>query len=161
MNAEMSSIVAMLEAVHSTGTWYGKPVMEVLTATDETVVYERPTANSHSLIDLLYHMLNWQDFTLRRLQKIREADPTLVDQMDWRDIDPKIHTWKEGVAAFEEQFRQIKALLETVPESLLEEPVDYRDYNFRHLLNGLIQHNIYHIGQVAYVQKLLSVSNSD
>jgi hypothetical protein len=37
--------------------------------------------------------------------------------------------------------------------------VDERKYNFRKLLHGLIQHDIYHLGQIAYIKKIAS-SNS-
>jgi hypothetical protein len=58
-----------------------------------------------------------------------------------------------------QEFRKIHTgiveQLKTKDDSFLKEIVDYRDYNFRFLLNGLIQHNIYHIGQIAYIKKLL------
>jgi hypothetical protein len=47
------------------------------------------------------------------------------------------------------------ALLLQKDDSFLDEPVEYRKYDFRFLLNGLIQHNLYHTGQIAYVNKLL------
>ena len=40
-------------------------------------------------------------------------------------------------------------------DAFLSEIVPNRKYNFRFLLNGLVQHNIYHLGQVAYLKKLL------
>jgi len=41
-------------------------------------------------------------------------------------------------------------------DEFLSENVEFRKYNFQVLLNGLIQHDIYHIGQIAYVKKLLA-----
>ena len=46
-------------------------------------------------------------------------------------------------------------LLDTKGDKFLSEDVDYREYNFRFLLHGIIQHDIYHIGQIAYLKKLL------
>jgi len=46
-------------------------------------------------------------------------------------------------------------LLEKQQESLLEKSVSERTYNFRKLLQGLIQHDIYHLGQIAYIKKML------
>ena len=77
------------------------------------------------------------------------------EKMDWREIDPKIHDWDDGLAAFIAANQQIIALLQDKVDAFLNEIVDYRQYNFRFLLNGLIQHNIYHLGQVAYLRKLL------
>ena len=58
-------------------------------------------------------------------------------------------------AKAEPVYQEIIALLHTKDDMFLEEKVDYRNYNFRFLINGLIQHNIYHLGQVAYLKKLL------
>jgi uncharacterized damage-inducible protein DinB len=155
MASEIRTILDQFEAVYVKAAWYGKPAIALFGEVDESTVYQRPGNNSHSLIDLLYHMVTWQDFTLRRLKKIQEDNPADIEKLDWREIEPAVHTWKNGLEEFDKSFRGIRDFLQTAPDSLLEEKVDYRDYNFRELLNGIVQHNIYHLGQVAYVQKLL------
>jgi len=40
-------------------------------------------------------------------------------------------------------------------DNFLGDIVPLRKYNYWFLLNGLIQHNIYHLGQVAYLKKTL------
>ena len=77
------------------------------------------------------------------------------EKLDWRTIDPKVHTWEKGLKEFKKIHKEIVELLNQEDDAFLKGVVDYRDYNFRFLLNGLIQHNIYHLGQVAYVKKLL------
>jgi len=46
-------------------------------------------------------------------------------------------------------------VLQQQQDSLLIERVPERDYNFRKLLYGIVQHDIYHLGQIAYITKLL------
>ena len=74
---------------------------------------------------------------------------------DWRSIDPLVHTWQKGLTALKAAHSSIIEHLQIRKDVFLEEIVDYRSYNFRTLLNGLIQHNIYHAGQIAYASKLL------
>jgi hypothetical protein len=83
-------------------------------------------------------------------------DLVAFEKMDWREIDPAIHTWKNGLSEFKEVNEKIIHLLKTKDDEFLNGTVDYRKYDFRFLLNGLIQHHIYHIGQIAYVKKLLA-----
>ncbi len=78
------------------------------------------------------------------------------EETDWRKIDPAIHTWQNGLDALKAAHTSIIGHLQRRKDIFLEEMVDYRKYNFRFLLNGLIQHNIYHLGQVAYLSKLLA-----
>ncbi|MDP4263652.1 MAG: DinB family protein [Bacteroidota bacterium] len=155
MNKEIQSIIRNLQNVNSGEPWYGRPVYKMLEETDPSIVYKKPNADSHSLIELLYHMLTWAEFTLKRMEGDKEQDPAASEKMDWRDIDPAIHTWEKGLKEFKRIHKDIVTLLETKDDEFLKEIVDHRKYNFRFLLNGLIQHNIYHTGQIAYLAKSL------
>jgi uncharacterized damage-inducible protein DinB len=155
MNKEIKSIIANLEKVNTGQPWYGRAVYEMLDEIDPSIVYKKPDDNTHSLTELLYHMITWSDFTLKRIEGDNEKDMATFEALDWRAIDPKIHTWKKGLAEFKAIHAKIIELLNEKDDEFLKEIVDYRKYNFRFLLNGLVQHNIYHIGQVAYVKKLL------
>ena len=52
--------------------------------------------------------------------------------------------------------KKIVILLATKEESFLKDMIPGRKFNFRFMMNGLIQHNIYHAGQIAYLKKLLA-----
>lgn len=79
-----------------------------------------------------------------------------IEANDWREIDPKTHTWKKGLEQLKSTHKKITELLSQKDDSFLGDIVPLRRFNFRYMLNGLIQHNIYHLGQVAYVKKMLS-----
>ena len=156
MNKEIQSIIRNFENTLDGTPWYGRPVYAMLREVDESIVYKKPTPSSHSLMDLLYHMLTWAEFTLKRIEKDDKLDMAAFEKIDWRAIDPAVHKWDEALGAYIAAHQQIIAHLQTKTDDFLDEIVDYRKYNFRFLLNGLIQHNIYHVGQVAYLAKLLS-----
>ena len=156
MNKEIQSIIRNLENTLDGGPWFGRPVYAVLNEVDESIASIKPNDNSHSMIELLYHMLTWVEFTLKRIEKDKINDLAVFEKLDWREIDPQIHGWEEGLSAFIATHQHIIALLQTKDDEFLKEIVDYRKYNFRFLLNGLIQHNIYHIGQIAYLKKMLA-----
>ncbi len=155
MNKELESIIRNFEKVNSGEPWYGRSIYEMLEEIDPSIAYKRPNDKSHSLADLLYHMITWADFTLHRIKGDKEKDMAVFEKLDWRPIDPGQHTWKKGIAEFKSIHSEILRLLKEKDDDFLKQIVDYRKYNFRFLLNGLIQHNIYHIGQVAYLKKLL------
>ena len=156
MNKEIQSIIRNLQNVNAGEPWFGRPVYELLQEIDPSIVYTKPNNNSHSLIELLYHMITWAEFTLKRIEGDKEQDLGAFEQMDWREIKPTVHTWEKGLKEYKKVHNTIVALLETKDDEFLKEIVDYRKYNFRFLLNGLIQHNIYHAGQIAYLNKLLA-----
>ena len=155
MRKEIEDIVASLHSVMDGQPWYGQPVMKILQEVDPALAYKKPNENSHSLIELLYHMNTWAEFTLKRLEKEREKDTAALNLLDWREISRGEHTWDKGMAQFKVTHDLIIDLLQTKNDEFLSEKVDYRDYDFRFLLQGIIQHDIYHIGQIAYLKKLL------
>ncbi|MEO5995620.1 MAG: DinB family protein [Chitinophagaceae bacterium] len=156
MNTEIQKIIAGLKEVLSGSPWYGKSANTLLDEIDPEIVYKKFNDKSHSLIDVLYHMVTWTEFTLHRLEKSEKMVVNEVEALDWRETNSSINTWNNGLAQFNAANNKIIELLKTTSDEILEEIVDYRQYNFRVLLNGLIQHHIYHLGQVAYVNKLLS-----
>ena len=156
MNKEIQSIIRNLIQVNSGEPWFGRAVYTILDEIDPAIVHQKPNENSHSLLQLLYHLITWAEFTLKSIEKTGKEDITAIEQTDWREIDPAIHSWQKGLGEFKNVNEKIIALLKTKDDEFLKEMVEHRKYNFRFLLNGLIQHNIYHLGQVAYVKKLLS-----
>ena len=155
MRQQIGHIISSLHTVVEGEPWFGKPVMAVLQEVDPSIVYKKPNDDSHSLIDLLYHMINWAEFALKRIEGEEDADINEFEKNDWRQIDQRQHTWEKGVAHFKVTNDLIIEALQSKNDDFLNERVDYREYNFRFLLNGLIQHHIYHAGQVAYLRKLL------
>ena len=158
MNKEIQSLIRRIKNVNSGQPWFGRAVYIILKEVDPKKVYSKPNNTEHSMAELLYHMMTWADFTLKRIEKDKINDLAASEKLDWREIDPKTHTWKKGLSEFKAIHKEILALLQKKDDNFLEEKVDYRKYNFRFLVNGMIEHNIYHLGQIAYLRKLLARS---
>lgn len=156
MNQEVQSISKELQTILNGEPWFGRPVYSILDEIHPVMVYTKPGGNSHSLIELLYHIITWAEFTVRRIEKVPDEDLDAFEQLDWRQIEPQIHTWSNAREQFKAAHDRIIELLAQKDDTFLDEQVEYRNYNFRHLLNGLIQHDIYHLAQIAYVKKLLA-----
>ena len=158
MNKEIQYIVSSLQRTLDGEPWYGRPVITLLKEIDPAMAFTKPGTNAHSLADLLWHMNAWAEFTLKRLQGDKQIDDAYMEKIDWRRIDPAVHSWEKGLQQFQQLNQEIINILQGKDDNFLGEMVDFREYNFRFLLNGYIQHKIYHIGQVAYCKKLLEGS---
>jgi uncharacterized damage-inducible protein DinB len=156
MNKEVQSIIRNLQNTLNGEPWFGRPVYTILEEVDISKVYINPGNSGHSLIELLYHMITWAGFTLGKLDKNADADLTQSEDQDWREINSSIHSWTAGLEKFRKIHEKIISILETKEDDFLSGMVESREFNYRFMLNGLIQHNIYHLGQVAYVKKLLN-----
>jgi uncharacterized damage-inducible protein DinB len=155
-NRETNHLASHLENTLNGEPWFGRSVFTLLSEVDASKAYKRPAGNSHSLADIVYHMITWASFTEKRLQRNREEDMAAFEKIDWRELDPNVHTWENAIKELKTIHENIIRLIRENDDSFLDEKVDYREYNFRFLVTGLTEHNIYHLGQVAYLMKLLS-----
>lgn len=155
MNKELSAIISNLEEVLTGTPWYGRSVYAIVEEVDPTTVYKKPCEDGHSLIELLYHTTNWAEFVLEAVKGNKDKSVQYFEENDWRTIHPADDTWEKGLQQLKKVHRELISLLKTKDDSLLDQVVGGRKYNFRNMLNGLIQHNIYHLGQIAYVNKFI------
>ena len=155
MNKETQYIIKSFESTLSGQPWFGRAVYEILGEADESKVNAKPNGTEHSMIELLWHMNTWAEFALANLENRSAEQLKAIEENDWRTIDPAKHDWKAGLTELKTIHDKIIALLGQKDDSFLSDMVPNRKYNFRYMLNGLIQHNIYHLGQVAYLSKLL------
>ncbi|HEX5652952.1 MAG TPA: DinB family protein [Chitinophagaceae bacterium] len=155
MNKEILAIINEMETVLDGEPWFGRAVYEILQEVDASKAFVKPGPDAHSMVELLYHMITWAEFTLKRIEKDQSFDLEASEKLDWRQIDPQIHGWEEGLSQYIAIHQQILAHLKEKEDAFLNEKVDFRNYDYRFLLKGLVQHNIYHLGQIAYVKKLL------
>jgi uncharacterized damage-inducible protein DinB len=156
MNKETQYIVTTFESTLSGQPWFGRAVYEIMGEVDEAKATTKPNDSEHSMIELVWHMNTWAEFVLGSLEN-RSADQMKeIEAADWRQMDPKKHTWKRGLEELKTTHRRIIDLLnQKENDNFLSEIVPTRKFNFRFMLNGLVQHNIYHLGQIAYVKKML------
>ena len=156
MNKETQYIVKSFESTLSGQPWFGRAVYEILGEVDESKAQTKPNGTEHSMIELLWHMNTWADFVLGSLENRSVEEMKTIEGNDWREIDPKTHTWQKGIEQLKSTHKKIIELLNQKEDNFLGDIVPIRKFNFRFMLNGLVQHNIYHLGQIAYIKKMLA-----
>ena len=155
MNTEILRIAEQLKEAYEGAPWFGKNTKALLQEAETVNVFEKP-AGQHNLLELLWHILTWREFTLTRMRPDPEKNSAYFEQHDWRWLDhSKKFLWDTGLKKFGELHNELVEVLQQQQDSLLIERVPERDYNFRNLLYGIVQHDIYHLGQIAYITKLL------
>lgn len=156
-NAEIEVLVGQLNEIYEEGAWHGKSIKTLLDETDPSIVFEKP-AGQHSILELVWHMMNWKEFALNRLLKTGK-DLKHFEESDWRELDHSDKSlWEEGMKRFWEVHHQFMAVLKQQDDKLLDVGVQGRNYQYRKLLNGVREHDLYHSGQIAYINKLLKNS---
>jgi len=153
MNSEILFIAAQLQDAYGGEPWFGRNLRELLEEIPEDVVTLKKEG-SHSLLEILWHMVTWREFTISMLQENKATALQWFEENDWRRLDATDPGfWRKGLDALQAAQVTLLQLIGAQDDSLLDRMVQGRQYNFRKLLHGIIQHDIYHIGQIAYAHK--------
>jgi uncharacterized damage-inducible protein DinB len=156
MNKEIQYIIKLLQAVYDGTPWYGRNIKEICSEINGTIALRKPNEQQHSIVELLYHMITWREFIISRLQAGNDKTMKYFEENDWRNLDHSDPTlWDKGLKLLEDTQMLLVRLLDNQKDELLNQQVAEREYNYRALLHGIIHHDIYHLGQIAYAKKLL------
>jgi uncharacterized damage-inducible protein DinB len=99
------------------------------------------------------HIGVWMSAARRRLA----GDPAkLTPEQDWPPIDGgSPAAWKQTLAALEQEYNDLRSTVCSFPESSLEDQTPGKKHSQAFLLHGVIQHNLYHAGQIALLKRAL------
>ena len=105
--------------------------------------------------ELVQHIAVWEDVGRRRL----EGDPAEIpisSPEDWPAADDLSEAaWTKAKAALERGHQALVEAISRVPESRLNEPILEGKSSVYVTLHGVIQHDLYHAGQIAILKKAL------
>jgi uncharacterized damage-inducible protein DinB len=160
MNTEILLIAEQLKAAYEGEPWFGRSIKEILSEIDESIVFEKPNGQ-HSILELLWHMITWKEFTINRLRNDNAKSLQYFEKNDWRELDNTDKSlWQKGLQRFAEVHNELIEAIQQQKDELLSQRVEGRNYEFRKLLYGIAEHNIYHTGQIAYIKKMLQNEKS-
>ncbi len=158
---ESRRIADQLQRAFDGDPWYGPPLMKILDGVTAEQAAARPINDAHSIWQIALHIAAWQGAVLDRL--VGKA-ARLPAEGDWPDIgDPSEDGWQHTLALLAERHNALmKAIAELSDDRLKQFVGEERDpatgsgVSIYYTLHGLIQHNIYHAGQIAILKKAVS-----
>lgn len=158
MSTEIDRIVDQLQREHEGDPWHGSPLRDLLDGVGCEVAAARPIRHVHSVWEIVLHMTAWKNEVRRRLSG---APAGLPEEGDWPDVpSPTPGAWKAACERLEQAHDALIAAVQQLPEGTLFEPTnDPRNRETGSgvscyvLLHGIVQHDVYHAGQIALVRK--------
>ncbi|HWJ25987.1 MAG TPA: DinB family protein [Flavisolibacter sp.] len=155
MNREILLIAEGIKDAYEGQPWFGRSVKEILNEIDESIVFEKPDGQ-HSILELLWHMITWKEFTINRIRNDNTTSVHYFEENDWRELDHSDKSlWQHGLQRLAKVQNELVEVVQQQKDDLLAQRVNERNYNFRKLIDGIKEHDIYHVGQIAYIKKML------
>ena len=143
--SDVQKIKKLIERSFDEQPWYGPSVIETIKDISSKKASNR-LAESHSIIELVCHMTAWRNFVINQLR----GNPREISEVENFPIPT---TWEEALTGLKQSQSDLLKAIDSFPESRLNEKVPLREYRFHFMLNGIVQHDIYHIGQIALLKK--------
>ncbi len=157
---ETKRIADQLKRAYEGQAWHGPSLLEALSGVTATQASAQPIPNAHSIWQLVLHIAGWMDAVRER---IANGPVALPADGDWPDIvDTSEAGWHVTLALLaQKQQALLDALAHLTDEQLKRrlgtehEPLSASGYSAYYNLHGVIQHNLYHVGQIVLLKKLL------
>ncbi len=143
--------------------WHGTSLTTILADVDAAGAAAHPLPGGHSIWEIVLHMTSWVRETSRRLGGAEPAEPA---DGDWPEPGPPTsERWAAALAALAEAHAAAEqAILAFSPErwdalcGARPDPQMGTGVTYAQLVNGLVQHDAYHGGQIALLKKGLRVA---
>ncbi|HEV3469613.1 MAG TPA: DinB family protein [Pyrinomonadaceae bacterium] len=156
---EVERIADQLRRAHEGAAWHGPALNELLGGVTAAQAAARPVAGAHCIWELVLHVEAWERVALRRLG----GDPARIYDTgeDWAGIDAGDDgAWRETLARLAATNAALREAVAALDDARLDEPI-YPEMSSRYVtLHGVVQHTLYHAGQVAVLKKALGLPTS-
>ncbi|MGF7015193.1 DinB family protein [Ornithinibacillus bavariensis] len=133
-------------------SWY-LPFTEAVENLSEEEAFWKPTENSHSIAEIIQHLIYWNETWQIRFKKANVLAVTPIENNDESFVIPKNRKFTELREQLEVVLLQWQNLL--TEEQLESDVVGFSlSAKWYEVLGNAITHNAYHIGQIVYIRKL-------
>ena len=153
MNSECLRIADQLRRAFDGKAWHGLSLRELLSDVQATQAHAHPISGAHSIWELVLHIDVWTRAALGATQG--QAMAKIVGTAeDWQLVaEASPEAWNGAVERLFQVKDQLAAAIEQFGDGRLTETVPGRQYDFYYLFHGIVQHSLYHAGQIALLKK--------
>ena len=151
---EIERIADQLERGFDGDAWHGDPLLKILEGVTAKQAAAAPVKNAHSIWEIVNHIRAWRSAVEARLNgQVRE----LAGAADWPPVgDTSDTAWRDTIRDLCQRHQSFMKAVRAFPESKLNENAPNRDHSYYVMLQGMVQHDLYHAGQIAILKKAAS-----
>ena len=154
MKSRIDKLVFQLDNVVNGTPYYGDSVNQII-----DLITSEQANNSinegHSIAQIIKHMLAWRLYAIEHLKDNVDYDIELGSDMDWPDIIINSPSeWDELKEEFKQSHETLIELLKAKDDNWLSTKLPRKEFSYNFMLKGIMQHDLYHIGQVNLLKNL-------
>src|ERR1039458_7782464 len=152
--SEAARIADQLRRAFDGEAWHGDSLFEVLEGVTAAQAAARPISGAHTIWELVLHIAAWGGGALWRLggAAVELSDAEIFPPV--RDTSEA--AWRLALAQVQRGHEELVAVVAVLPDPRLDDMVPGKEgahYTFYYMLHGVVQHELYHAGQIALLKK--------
>jgi len=153
---EQDRLVKLFEDLFSQSPWIGVNISDTLNEISAKEAATKPFPNFNSIWEIVNHMISWRETVLKRMQGEEIESPE--DNYFSYIRDRSASAWEQTKTRFNEsQDKWVKAI-KKFQQKELKQKVAPDNLTFYDLLNGILQHDAYHLGQIRLMKKMVQLT---
>ena len=137
--------------------WHGPALGELLADVSASEACSRPAAGSHTIAEIVKHVVYWCDDSRARMEAAGTALPEPSDGTDWPAAAASLDEagWRDLVESCAASHRALSEAARLLSPDRLAAKVPGRKVTMEDMLRGVIEHAAYHGGQIAILRRSL------
>jgi len=160
MRIRIDDLIVQLIQIQSGKNWIGINFQQQLKSLTEEEFYHQENS-MHSIAEIISHLITWRKETIIKMNtgkgSITEDHPS-----NWQSNDAIKSIGKyQLLRNYEESLAELVALLKRKNDAFLDETyfdTDFKGYYpYSFVVKGMIHHDLYHLGQIGLIIKLMNV----
>ena len=154
-NKLIKNFVRQLKDIQDEENWLDENFKNKIDKISEEQAFKRPIEKIYSVAELVSHILVWRNESIRKLKGMKK-NLTIDSPENWQTNDQlKEMGWKKlKTALYESQIELIELIKNQTDDYLENEYIE--GYTFKYLIEDLVHHDLYHLGQIGVTIKLLN-----
>ncbi|UOB19345.1 DinB family protein [Abyssalbus ytuae] len=159
MNILIQHIINQLTLVQNGKLWVGSTYQSKLREVSESLVFKRPLPDLHSIAEIISHLTLWREEAILKIKTGTGSKTDDCEENWWPVHKLKLKGWSKIKADYDHSLLTLIELLQNKDDTFLDQKyydTDFKDYYpYRFLLDGMLHHDIYHLGQLGIIIKFL------
>ncbi len=159
----IENIIQQYHEVQNGKLWIGDTFNSKLNQINENLVFTRPIKGLHSIAEIISHLTLWRKETILKIQtgKGSKTDDCEENWLTNDKLEPL--GWQNIKSEYDKTLIKLIDLLRSKDDTFLNEEyydTDFKgNYTYSFVINGMLHHDIYHLGQLGIIIKYLKENN--
>lgn len=134
--------------------WHGPAVLDAVGDLSAHEAAQHPIPGAHSAWELVLHVAAWAEIAEARMNGRAWIEPSLIEDWPPAAAIPTERAWSAAKRRAVNAYKALARAVGTRPVESLTAPVIGHAYTQREMLDGVVEHGVYHAAQIVLLRRV-------